>query len=182
MRFPLFALVLASVSALGYSDDTPSPPKAFVYAQIGPGVDKDVNDSTRCKLTTEEWLSLGKPEAGVESGTMQSESQVTTSCSVVPEADGFRVAASASLERRGSFTVSGFFKASGEQPKIRGSFTRGDTGTFRQDDCTVTYEGQQGVAAGRVWGKISCPKASFQGGQDRTCLGTAEFKFETCDQ
>lgn len=185
MRFPILALVAVACSAFACTDEDNPPPKVFVYAQIGPGTEKGVNDATACKLTTEPWLDLGTSQTSVESGTKQSESRVSVTCSVKPEGAGYRVSASAALERRGSFTVTGLFKADGQQTGISGSFTRGDTGTFRQNDCVAEYGPGMGVGRdgnrGRVWAKLTCQQAAFVGGQDRTCLGTSEFKFENCD-
>ena len=35
---------------------------------------------------------------------------------------------------------------------------------------------------GLLHGKVTCPKAAQSGGQDRTCLGHADIKFERCDK
>jgi hypothetical protein len=72
----------------------------------------------------------------------------------------------------------------GVQSNIHAAFTRGDTGTFVAEDCTVSFKGpnpNMGIALGRVWGVLDCPHATFAA-QSRTCLGTAEFTFENCTQ
>jgi hypothetical protein len=183
MRSLLLAIVLASVAVVSCSDPDPAPPKAFINAQMGPGNDPGVNGSAECKLNTQSWLVLGTSDSSAENGTKQSEANIGISCSVVPEGDGFRVAASATLSPGGTVSVTGLFRSGGAQQGITGSFVRADTGTFRQTDCTVEYKNQNmGVAPGMVWGYITCPNAAFVGGQDRTCLAQGEFRFENCNK
>ena len=183
MRFLPLALVLGSLAVVACSDPDPAPPKAFISAQLGPGNDPQVNDSTQCKLTTQPWLNIGTSTVSLENGTKQSEANIGVSCSVTAEGDGFRVVASATLSPGGTVSVSGLMRSSGKQEGIAGSFIRADTGTFRDTGCTVEFtRTDMGVGPGKVWGTLTCPKASFVGGQDRTCLGQAEFKFENCDK
>lgn len=185
--FCLFpAAVLASSLCLSCSDDVPPPARAFVITNVGPGDIEGVNKATECKLTNEQWLSLGTSTTAVENGSQQSGAGVGVTCTVSQSGDGFVVNASATLQTKGSFTVTGTLKprsAGAQSQKLSGSFTRGDTGTFRQGDCDVTFTGDlQDVGSGKVWASMTCPKAAFSGGQDRTCQGTAEFRFENCDK
>lgn len=182
MRFSLLAIVLVGIGVVACSDPVPATPKAFIAAQLGPGNDQGVNDSTKCRLTTQSWLTLGTSTVSIENGTKQSDADVVVSCAVTPEGDGYRVSASATLTPGGTLSVTGLFHKTGTQQNIYASFTRGDTGSFKQSDCTVEYKGgSMGVDAGKVWGVLTCPK-EYLSGQDRTCLGTAEFKFENCDK
>jgi hypothetical protein len=173
------ALALAS----GCSENTPATPRVTVDAQLGPGDEKDVNDGPKCQLKTETWLVIGDTTHPVSDGESQTGSNVSVSCSVAPDGDGFKVNGQATLAGQGSITITGRFTAAGDQPNIRAVFTRGDTGSFQQNDCSVAYSSNpnMGVAAGRVWGRIRCPHATYDA-QSRTCLGEADFRFENCSQ
>ncbi len=85
----------------------------------------------------------------------------------------------------GTFTINGVFSTEGTQENVRAVFYRSDYGRFTQDDCTVTYPDaalkETPVAAGRVWGEISCPNLELSE-QDRICTGKAQFRFENCNQ
>jgi hypothetical protein len=77
-------------------------------------------------------------------------------------------------------------------------FESGSYGNYRDENCTITftYQGntvpdQPPLAAGRIWGHISCPNAENSGktvqGEDGgtenvTCDGEADFLFEQCGQ
>jgi hypothetical protein len=152
----------------------------FVQAQITPGE----NGQERCQLGSQSWLSIGTTDKPIDDGELQSNAPVTVQCEVIPDGDGFRVSASATLAgaRGGSVTISGKFTGSGTQGPIRAVFQRGDTGRLEQSDCQVTYDSQyMGVAAGRVWGILRC-KTMELSAQNRVCEGSAEFKFENCNQ
>lgn len=189
MRFSLLAIVLATVGLVSCSNDSVAPPKAFVSAQVGPGNDKDAsgnptNGASQCQLTTMTWISIGTETTSVETGSAQGSAQVDVACSVKASGSVFAVSASATLSQAGTLSLSGNFTGTGTQTPIRATFVRADTGTFRETDCTVEYAAgtNQGVASGKVWGKLNCPALAFTTGQDRTCLGQAEFRFENCDQ
>jgi hypothetical protein len=48
--------------------------------------------------------------------------------------------------------------------------------------CSLVYTtNYQGVAAGRVWGEITCPKVT-NSGAGVACQAVAQFRFENCDQ
>lgn len=157
-------------------ENTGGGPRAFVFAQVGPGVEQGINDMARCTLPTEVWLDIGKATAPVESSSTQGEATVSVTCSVLAEGAGFRVSASAALERRGAFTITGLVTAA--EGTVTASFLRSDTGGFRQRDCEL---GDVEVAAGRVRGRVTCGQSQFTDGQDRVCLAVAEFAFDGCD-
>jgi hypothetical protein len=189
MNFSRYALVsalaglaIASTGA-GCSENTPATPRVTLNAQLGPGGEKDINDSAKCQLVTVPWVVIGDNTHPVSDGEQQTGSGVHVSCTVKPDGDGFQVSSQTTLDGQGSVTITGRFTAAGDQTNIRAVFTRGDTGSFRQDDCTVDYatNPNMGVAAGRVWGNIRCPHATFAD-QDRTCLAVGEFRFENCAQ
>ena len=68
---------------------------------------------------------------------------------------------------------------------IGGTFTRSD-GTYTQSTCSLafTYQGSAvpaapPIAAGRIWGHLSCPAAQVSGGTGQ-CDAEADFLFEQC--
>ncbi len=191
MTFVKMALVGAvAVAALGIgcSSTSSATPRVTVNTQMGPGDEAGVNDSGKCLLATTPWVVIGDTLHPVDNGDQQSGASVSVSCSVKTEGTGFQVSGSATLQGQGSLTITGHFEPrAGDPPAdqagIRAVFQRGDTGTFKQDDCTVSYANNpnMGVAAGRVWGQITCPHATYDQ-QGRTCLGSGEFRFENCSQ
>lgn len=128
------------------------------------------------------------PSKPVKDGESFDQGVVSVSCAVTPAGtDEFDVVASVALSGAtgGLFRVDGKFKTGGEQTGIHAIFSsRKSTNTYEQTDraCTVRYTtGYQGVAAGRVWGEISCPKAENAGAQT-ACEAIAQFRFENCGQ
>jgi hypothetical protein len=79
---------------------------------------------------------------------------------------------------------------------ITAVFESGANGTFQSSDCTLTFQYEGGpvpasppIAAGRIWGHVSCPAAQASGqtvtgpdggSQPRQCDGEADFLFEQC--
>jgi hypothetical protein len=120
-------------------------------------------------------------------GTDPSGGQVSLTCSVTLAKDGFDVRGTARLTggNGGAFTVKGTFKAEGDQTGISATFAKfGRTDPYLGENCTVRYTSpNQGVAAGRVWGEITCPAATTgTGSVQRTCQAVAQFRFENCEQ
>jgi hypothetical protein len=131
------------------------------------------------------------PSQAVKDGDAFGQGAVSVSCSVVSSgANQFSVNASVDLSGAtgGLFRVSGTFTTSGEQQNVQAFFSsRKSTNSYQQNQgCTVTYTNPavMGVAAGRVWGHIVCPKALNVklGDPDNTCQGVADFRFENCAQ
>jgi hypothetical protein len=194
MRFPLFALglpVFLPLFLTGCSDDPAPPARVYIVTQVGQGTESGVNDSAKCGLPTQEWLRIGTREVPVESGAKIGDTRVEVTCSVKQEGAGFRIALNAFQERTGSFLANGLMTSSGpQQGGITGSFTRGDTGTFAENNCSVNFEGDtaMGIGPGKIWGNITCDHATARGGaqlngQDRTCKGvTIPMRFERCDK
>lgn len=119
-------------------------------------------------------------------------SPLKITCSVIPDGDSFNVDVQAQVtaSEGGTVHVIGTFKASGEQTGVRAIFQAGDYGQFTDDDCTVTYYDKsknedpskttfRGVAAGRVWGFLTCGAAENVQ-SNKACSATAQFRFENC--
>lgn len=128
------------------------------------------------------------PSKAVKDGEAWDQGTVSVSCSVTPAGgDEFNVAGSVALSGAtgGLFRIDGKFKATGEQTGIHAIFSsRKTANSYEQRDraCIVRYTTQfQGVAAGRVWGEITCPKVENPGAQTE-CEAIAQFRFENCGQ
>lgn len=188
----------AMAASTACSDPEPAIPQVAFESTVTAGQ----NPSVGCPLTGT-WFNVGsfgnlaaaaaegrepredeKPKPS-PNGTTEQQGQVEVSCSVTAAGDGFNVTAFTKLSgpNGGAFTVSGVFKPSGDQANISASFSRaGQSGAYKQNGCTVRYVGpNQGVAAGRVWGEITCPKVEEPGAQ-RVCEAKAQFRFENCAQ
>ena len=72
--------------------------------------------------------------------------------------------------------------ASGEQTASLASFSRStDTNAYVGNDCRVRYPGGfAGIAAGRVWGEVTCEAA--RNVAHRPCRVVAQFRLENCAQ
>jgi hypothetical protein len=180
--------------------------EGFMLATMGPGPS---SPATICNLgTAESWLAVGTPAAGevpsvVESGGTQNGEKVVVTCSVVPVSAGFDVSLQMTTEGLdgGSLSISsppglGAVTLAGGGQGITASWKSETFPSATESDCTIafTYEGQPvptspPIAAGRIWGHLSCPQALFNGetvvGPDGGaatihCDGEADFLFENC--
>jgi hypothetical protein len=189
----------AVVAAVACSNSPPALPQVYVMANVNPGS----HPSNVCPIlgSVSGWVTIGTTSASVADGDNQNGAAVGVNCTVKSNGDGtFNVTANAALAgpNGGSFFVSGPMFAGPPGTTmlsgIVGKFQRGDTGggqPFVDTNCTVTFSGSQGVAAGRVWGNIECPNIVDMGQQVApittppmylTCDGQAEFRFENCAQ
>jgi hypothetical protein len=123
------------------------------------------------------------PARPIKTGESDQQGTVSLSCSVRNEASGFRVVAQGTLSGAtgGSFTISGLFRASGDNPGVSMSLSRLD-GTYKQNDCVATYTtGDQTVDKGRAWATVTCPNAEDASAQS-ICEAVATFRVENCEQ
>lgn len=88
-------------------------------------------------------------------------------CSVKPSGGAFAIDVTATLGY-------GYVAVAGTVPTVTTKI-----GSYEATDCTLRFSGSQGVAAGRVWGTVSCAKA-VKG--DRSCAAEIEIRFENCEQ
>lgn len=198
------ALAGACALASACNNNNPAPADAFVNALVGGGGNPACNLKVR-----QNYVSIGTPTGGkpttVNDGDSQSgSSTVHVSCSVTTSGNGFDVTLNATLEGQqgGSLTITspsgqGAVTASGGSG-ITGVFQSPVDGVYRQKDCTIdfSYNGSPvpdspPIAAGRIWGHISCPNATLNGQTttgadggpaDVTCDAEADFLFEQCGQ
>jgi hypothetical protein len=177
----------------GCSSNTPATANAYIDSTVFASADLGAQV---CGVTGGPWIEVGTASSPTDDGASQSGFTVSVSCSVTANPDGsFQVNALATVGNSGSVGVQGKFTTSGTQTGIHGSFTRGggDEADFTSSDCSVSYtmDPNMGVAAGRVWGYITCPDVVDPGSSEigpdggavsRTCQAAATFKFQNCAQ
>ncbi len=162
---------------------TPVAPHGFVAATILQG------DTGVCALPDDPGVvAVGMMETTVPTGN-----GINISCTVSSAGGGaFHVQASAS-NGNGTFTIQGTMSADPTvaQTGIVATFSAPGIGYGNQNggpSCTVSFTaisgepsavGAMGIAAGRVWGNLTCPTLTSSAQQDQ-CEGIAEFKFEDC--
>lgn len=123
------------------------------------------------------------PLRAVRDGEREGSGSVAIACTVKANGDAFDVNASLQLTgaQGGLFRVQGQLKTSG-QGTVSATFARTGLPSYSQTDCIVTYvTATQGVAAGRVWGTVTCPNAENASSQT-SCEASAQFRFENCTQ
>ena len=179
------SLVLGVLGSAGCSDDVKPVKQVVLRSSLKGGA----AGAAKCGYgPPATWVDVlnGESDAGNELPVQDGNNNVRIVCRVAKNGDAFTVDAQVQSSTVGGGTVSiqGRFTASGPQAGIRALFQKGDgSGTFEQKDCTAQYtQSYMGVAGGRVWAELDCPKMVHTGGQDRECAGTANFRFENCDQ
>lgn len=182
--------VPALIALAGCEDDEKFTPQAIFAGDIT-GSPVTCGDSRQLfEVGSFGNLAENPPRASqsIQDGDAFGQGGVSIACSVISSGtDEFTVNATVALSgaRGGLFKVDGKFKTSGEQTDIHAIFTSRESGnTYEQLDrkCTVRYpNANAGVAAGRVWGAITCANAENTAA-DRTCTVNAEFRFENCAQ
>jgi hypothetical protein len=131
------------------------------------------------------------PSEPKKDGDSEQQGSVGVQCSVTAAGDNtFNVSASLQLTGAtgGTFVIrqSKVSTTDGATSGVSGTFSkRGGAGlVYNQNDggCTIRFTTPfQGVAAGRIWGQIECPRVSNSGAQV-VCKAIADFRFENCDQ
>lgn len=187
----LLAIPPLAILAAGCEDEEKATPQIIFDGRIERGTDNDCQDVGPLFTIGDfgnQNVDPKKPSQAIKDGEPFDQGRVSVSCSVTPAgADEFNVAASVDLSGAtgGFFRIDGKFKTTGEQTNIHAIFaSRRTTNTYDQADrgCIVRYTTPfQGVAAGRVWGEITCPRAENVKAQ-KQCEGIAQFRFENCAQ
>jgi hypothetical protein len=186
----LVAISTVVVLTASCADDQKATPQVIFDGRIQNGTGNDCQDEGSLFKIGDFGNQNSEPKVAstaIRDGQAWEQGTVSVSCTVTPAgADEFNVAASVDLSKAtgGFMRIDGKFKTSGEQTGIHAIFSsRRTLNTYEQLDrqCTVTYPQFGGVASGRVWGEIKCPKAENVGAQ-KACEGIAEFRFENCAQ
>lgn len=185
-----FSLCLIAAVSGGCDEETKATPQVIIAnARLESG--PDVNCTDRPALF--DIGELGNPAANQPSRPVKDQEAfgqgtVSVVCSVTPAGGNeFDVKVNADLSgpTGGYINITGKFRTDGEQTGISAQFrSRFTTNAYVQSDggCRVRYlTAFQGVAAGRVWGEIECPRAENESAQT-SCKAIAEFRFENCSQ
>jgi hypothetical protein len=187
----LVSIPSLTVLTAGCEDEEKAIPQAIFEGRLERGLGNDCQDTGEL-FRVGQWGNPAaeppQPSRPVKDGEAWQQGVVSVRCAVKPVGpDEFDVAASLDLSGAtgGFFRIDGRFKTTGEQTNIHAMFaSRFTTNAYDQADrgCIVRYETQfQGVAAGRVWGVVVCPRAENAVAQ-KQCEAHAEFRFENCDQ
>jgi len=147
------------------------------------------------------WLNVGSATAGkpttVQDGGSNGAGNVAVACKVTPSGNGFDI--DLNVDQSGtqgaSMTITspagqGAVAMSGVTTGISATFTSySNGGPYQSNNCTLTFLYQGGpvpvsppVAAGRIWGHVSCPVAQLGGQPGKQCDAEADFLFEQCQQ
>jgi hypothetical protein len=198
------ALVTACAVSSACSSNSAPVEETYISATVGDGT-----NGTLCHLDNQAWLNIGTYETDLpttqKNGSTLQGNLVKVSCTVATSGNGFDIALSATEEGidgasvvitspvgKGAVTQSG---GSG----ITGGFQSGTYGSYQETDCTIafTYSGavvpnMPPIAAGRIWGHLSCPQAQQLGMTTRNpdggaavpvqCDAEADFLFQECAQ
>lgn len=195
-------LAACVVSAACSSTSTP-PADAFLAATVGGG-------GVACPFQVDpSWLPVGSPTGGQPTPVTDQGSTgngtATINCTVHPSGNGFDIALEVSVDgaQGGQVTITspsgaGAVTTMGAAGGITASFFDAvNQGPFTDTNCAVTYTYGSGpvpisppIAAGRIWGHITCMHAVATGGETKTgpdggataaaCPATADFLFEQC--
>ena len=180
-----------AVLTQGCSDDEKATPQVIFESRLELGSGNNCNDVGQLFVVGDfgnQAVEPKIPSKSIKDGESYDQGTVSVSCSVTSAgADEFDVAGSVALSGAtgGLFRIDGKFKTTGEQGNIHAIFSsKKSANTYEQTDrtCIVRYTSAvMGVAAGRVWGEITCPHAENAGAQT-SCEAIAQFRFENCAQ
>ncbi len=185
-------------------ESTPAPPQVAIETSLtAQSRQSDGYDTCPTVGGPGSWLKIGefrgptKEETSVViDGEAQADLTVSLECSVAPVGAAFDVNVLAELEGNegGSVAITGTFTADGEQNNITAVFQRPEYGNFTATGCKVSYfapgevttdangspiKSFRGVAAGRVWGFLTCDAAE-NARSNKACKATTQFRFENC--
>jgi hypothetical protein len=186
-----FCLPVVALLGAGCEEETKETPQVIFDARLELGTGNNCRDVGGLFTVGDfgnQALETKVPPKAIKDGESFEQNTVSVGCAVTPAGnDEFNVAGSVvrSGAEGGTFRIDGKFKATGEQTGVHAIFASRKSGnTYEQTDraCVVRYTTPfQGVAAGRVWGEITCPKAENDGAQT-SCEAIAQFRFENCSQ
>ncbi len=205
-RFAGWPALLGSSVLTACSSTPPQSPDAYVDATIQTAADRP----GECNLGTQQtMLAVGtatadKPTAVTDGNQQNGQATVHVSCTVTASGSGFDIQLQATQDGTNGGTLiitspqgKGAVTDQGAQ-NVTGVWESQLNGTDRENDCTISYTYGGGavpvsppIAAGRIWGHLSCPHATIDGqtttGPDGgavniTCDNEADFMFENCSQ
>jgi hypothetical protein len=192
----LLAVPTLAVLTAGCDDEEKATPQVIFEGETQRGTGNDCTDASplfkvgdfgnqsRTPVLPSRAIADGQPNGGTD---ITDNNTVSVSCSVTPAgADEFDVSGSVALVGAGGglFEIKGKFKTGGEQTGVDATFSSRRTGNkyVQKGGCIVRYTTQfMGVAAGRVWGDLTCPRGENESAQ-KQCQMIAQFRFENCAQ
>ncbi len=197
-------LALACAASVACSNSSNPPADAYIGAQLGGGV--------ACPFPSPipTWLDIGtatggKPTTVADQGSTGNGTASIT-CVVHPSGNGFDIQLEAVLQgaNGGNVTITspqgaGAVTTSGSTSVTASFYNNVNGGAYVDQHCVLTYKYMGGavpisppIAAGRIWGHITCPNAVDTSGQTKqgadggattaTCPASADFLFEQCGQ
>lgn len=185
----------AADATTGMGNDAGTPPDAYVAATVSAG-----SSAPSCPVgaSANPWLAIGTATAGKPTTMIPGDSagggSVAIACTVRAAGTGYDVQLSAGIVGGAASSVTitspagqGAVSTTGGSG-ITASFSSAidGGGTYAASDCTIAFTYQNAplsvspaVAAGRIWGHLSCPHATMGG---PVCDAEADFLFENCGQ
>ncbi|MDP9037637.1 MAG: hypothetical protein M3O50_22800 [Myxococcota bacterium] len=200
VRAALAPAFLAVSVLTACSSSSPRSAAAYVKATLSAGPS---SSAQLCMFQGQEVVTLGTetsptPTRSVD-GDIASTGKASITCAVAAKGDGFDINLFASVAGMGTLGVNGHVTSKGGETVTAAFQTTG--GSFKSDACTFTYtysgapvptSNGPAIAAGRVWGHVSCPTAMQNSGQmvvlpdgtsvTRQCDAEADVLFEVCSQ
>lgn len=191
----LTTLLCLPILGVGCGEDEPATPQVIFEGNMQTTSATLEPDEKNCPETGPLFNigMFGTPAAEttskpIKDGESDQQGKVAVTCSVVPAADGeFVVSATASLSGAtgGSFTLRQVkMKSEGTSEGVSAVFSKRTGNVYNQNDagCTITINPpNEGVAPGRVWGVVDCPKTT-NASTLTACRAIARFRFENCTQ
>jgi len=195
------AILSLPLFAAGCSDDEKATPQAIfgeaVYSQTSEPLDPDQKNCNE----SGEIFTVGKfgnpafdppvPSEPKKDGDSDGQGGVGVGCSVKSkDANTFTVSASLRVTgaNGGTFVITGDVGSTCDPNNpckgVKATWGKNSGIIFQtpKSDCIVRYTTPfQGVAAGRIWGEIECPKVT-NAEAGFACKAVAQFRFENCDQ
>lgn len=191
------------VFAAGCSEDEKATPQAVFDGRLELSPAQDLGELKNCGEAGG-LFTIGEfgnpafdppiPTKPVKDGDSTQQGGAGVGCSVKPAGEGqFAISGFLNLTGAtgGTFnirnsTVSTNCTADAPCKGISATFSKRSGGglVYNQTDggCQLVYlTNYQGVAAGRVWGEITCPKVTNETA-GVACQAVAQFRFENCDQ
>jgi hypothetical protein len=193
VKHAIVSLFAVSVIVLGTacSDDETAKPQVIFQGSTREVSGKDCRDGAKTQFTIGDFGNANaKPpvaSTAVPTGGASGQGSAEVACSVTPAgADTFNVNGTVVLSGAtgAHFSITGKFRSTGDQTAaVRLNGTLSANKYYDTDTCVVKFSEQNmGVAAGRVWGVVTCENAVNQADPNRACGIEAEFRFENCSQ
>lgn len=187
----LFAVSAIAVLGTACDDETNAKPQVIFSGSTKEVSGKDCRDGAKTQFEVGDFGNVNaKPpvaSTAVPTGGASGQGTADVACSVTAAGpDTFNVAATVVLSGAtgGLFDIKGQFKTSGDQTAVVRLSGKLSANAYNDTDtCVVKYSEQNmGVAAGRVWGVVTCSNAINTADPNRACGIEAEFRFENCTQ